>query len=1395
MTLNTTDRPADDRHLMRNPRFFARAVNPLTVVMIVSALTAATVVTAGAAGPDAVVDDAGCTTSTLAGTNDGSTELVPLGFSANYFGSTYSAVYVNNNGDVTFGMPYAGFSGPDLTVSGRPIIAVALSDVDTRPAATTPVQYGITTYGGRPAFCVNWVDVGYFDSGVDELNSSQLVLVDRSDTGAGNFDIVMNYDRLVHESVGGLTAGYSDGATVSYTMPGSGTPGALVDANEVTGLVHGSAGSSQLGRYVFPVRDGDPSVPVLQVISFDQPADATYGDPPFTVTATSTSGLTVALAASGSCTVTDATVTITHAGWCTLTATQPGDGANAPALPVVRTFVIDKAPVGVALGDLAQVYDGTARVVTVTTTPPGVGTATIWYAESVVPPIDAGSYSVMASVFGPDHFGSAAGVLTVAKAVATIAIGDTAQPWDGTPRAVAVSTTPAGLGELLVTYDGSSTPPTEMGAYAVVATLTNGNYTAAASATLVVGPVAQSIELAALSDTTYGAAGRALVASSSSGLPVRFTTSGPCTTDGSVVTATGAGTCVVTASQDGDADTAPAPSVSRSFAIAPAAQSITFRPVADAATFGDAPIPLLASATSGLPVTFATEGPCDASTGQLVLTGAGACTVTAVQRGTRDWTAATGVDQPVDVARGTATITLADLQQVAGVGPRPVTVTTDPADLEGVTVTYDGDVAAPEVAGRYHVVATADDPDYVAAPVEADLVLTRSPAPSSPGPPAPVTGPPAPVTGPTGGGLSPGQTQLLVGGAPVGVQMSLVGDHVVVTGPEFRVSISATGVGDQTTPLSASGTVQLTVGRWIEVSGTGFAAGSTVEFWLFSTPQWVGTTTVDDAGAFTARLSVPPDLEVGDHTLQMNGSTQTDEQQSLSLSVGVTASDSALAASADEQPDLGEGSRGGDDSTDEAAVSGSGTGEGAGAGDSEASGGGELAGLAPYDPASEPEVVVGSQVAVFALLAVAGGGMTTLVGSGGATVARDEGRRSIRITAAKVKHYKFRWEGEAAGDGSRSWSWRGTDQVDALSRQLPVSLARHAPFLARIVTDGAYLRAMFGPLALLAPVVGALLGLVAAIDTGGEALPPAFWILLCIVLLGIVDAGAGFATTLAFTTAVVVTGGVRDINSVFTLLGLAALCFAPPLIASAARPFRRVPPDGTEDRWKRIGDYVIAPLIGAWAVQKMVGALPGLAELQVPVAAHADAIAISALAAIVVRLALESASSHWYPARLVAVSPEKIPFSTVQQRYAATLVRTAVFLVVSSAFVGNCWQLWTAAGLFMLPQLLKIHENTFTNRPRIYAVLPRGITKTVIMLFLGRWFATVLLRGIDDPVAVIRDGLILLSLPGLAISLVDLVARDGNERPAPGRLLVWAQHLAGGALVAVGIGFVLGRIG
>jgi len=172
-----------------------------------------------------------------------------------------STLYVNNNGNVTFDAPMWEYSPWALSTNiGRAIIAPFFADVDTwgydpldPNNNSKQVTYGTGTVNGYPAFGVNWVDVGYYSSHVDKLNSFQLILIDRSDRGVGDFDMEFNYNKIEWETgdvtgdngFGGNSAraGFSNGSGergTYYEFPGSGVHGAFLDRNLETGLIYHS---------------------------------------------------------------------------------------------------------------------------------------------------------------------------------------------------------------------------------------------------------------------------------------------------------------------------------------------------------------------------------------------------------------------------------------------------------------------------------------------------------------------------------------------------------------------------------------------------------------------------------------------------------------------------------------------------------------------------------------------------------------------------------------------------------------------------------------------------------------------------------------------------------------------------------------------------------------------------------------------------------------------------------------------------------------------------------------------------------------------------------------------------------------------------------------------------
>ncbi|HEV2988278.1 MAG TPA: nidogen-like domain-containing protein [Candidatus Angelobacter sp.] len=204
--------------------------------------------------------------------DDGSSGLTPLGFPINFFGQTFSALFVNDNGNITFDQPLSEFTPFDLKTTHRVLIAPFFADVDTRVG--NQVTYGPSTVDRHPAFGVTWPGVGCFAVNISVLDFFQVLLIDRSDSAPGDFDIEFNYNSIQWETgqasggngqcQGGFAArvGFSNGTQAAGTffeLPGSGISGSFLDSNPSTGLIHNSFGSPQAGRYVFQVRNGVPA--------------------------------------------------------------------------------------------------------------------------------------------------------------------------------------------------------------------------------------------------------------------------------------------------------------------------------------------------------------------------------------------------------------------------------------------------------------------------------------------------------------------------------------------------------------------------------------------------------------------------------------------------------------------------------------------------------------------------------------------------------------------------------------------------------------------------------------------------------------------------------------------------------------------------------------------------------------------------------------------------------------------------------------------------------------------------------------------------------------------------------------------------------------------------------
>jgi len=147
----------------------------------------------------------------------------------NFFGQTYTGVYLNNNGNLTFNSGLGTYTPYSLTGTSTPMIAAYFADVDTRNSTdftggSNLAWYDLDTV--NHIFTATWDHVGYYDERNDKSNSFQIQLIEN---GANPIDIVFRYENIdwtTGEASGGVngfggvvaTAGFNNGAGAAFQL-------------------------------------------------------------------------------------------------------------------------------------------------------------------------------------------------------------------------------------------------------------------------------------------------------------------------------------------------------------------------------------------------------------------------------------------------------------------------------------------------------------------------------------------------------------------------------------------------------------------------------------------------------------------------------------------------------------------------------------------------------------------------------------------------------------------------------------------------------------------------------------------------------------------------------------------------------------------------------------------------------------------------------------------------------------------------------------------------------------------------------------------------------------------------------------------------------------------------
>ncbi len=399
-------------------------------------------------------------------------------------------------------------------------------------------------------------------------------------------------------------------------------------------------------------------VQVAQSISFPAIPTQTYGVGPLTLNATSTSGLLISYKViSGSATISGNVLTITGAGPVTVQACQVGDVEYAAATPVSQTFAVNPAATTIAWSNPAAITYGTplcAVQLDATATP--ISSGTYVYTPALGTVLNAGSQtlSVQFTPSDPNYAPSTASVtLQVNPAATTIAWSNPAAITYGTPLSATqlnAKASPICAGTFVYT------PPLGMVLNAGSQTLsvqftpTSANYiSSTGNVTLQVNPAAPTVVWSPPAAITYGTA-LSVTQLNATATPVSA---------GTYVYNPALGTVPNGGSQTLSVQFTPTDSNyassngSTTLQVNQASQTVKFTQKAPAQASYGSNFTVVATATSGLAVSYSSSGigPCtevtnaDGSATYTIGNTSGNCKVTANQAGNGNYLAATSVTE------------------------------------------------------------------------------------------------------------------------------------------------------------------------------------------------------------------------------------------------------------------------------------------------------------------------------------------------------------------------------------------------------------------------------------------------------------------------------------------------------------------------------------------------------------------------------------------------------------------------------------------------------------------------------------------------------------------------------------------------------------------------------
>ena len=152
---------------------------------------------------------------------------------------------------------------------------------------------------------------------------------------------------------------------------------------------------------------------------------------------------------------------------------------------------------------------------------------------------------------------------------------------------------------------------------------------------------------------------------------------------------------------------------------------------------------------------------------------------------------------------------------------------------------------------------------------------------------APIAAPTNSVVAPLIPKLSTGESALDVGGVKTKVDMTRENNQLVISSGSLRAVLSGLDDKGATRALDADGNLRLTGGDVVKLNVGGFKPGSTVDIWLFSTPQRLGTAKVGADGRMSGSFTIPKNVEDGPHRIAITARLPNGKSATFTLGIAV----------------------------------------------------------------------------------------------------------------------------------------------------------------------------------------------------------------------------------------------------------------------------------------------------------------------------------------------------------------------------------------------------------------------------------------------------------------------------------------------------------------------------